>query len=165
MFFQETLLIHHSQEGSYEEHKHPALGLLSALGLTTHSFMDGVGIGLGFHISSSMGSLIAVAVISHDFSDGLNTGSLTLVHKNTIKKTLTLVLADAAAPVLGALSTLFFSLPEKALLLYLGFFAGFLLYVGIADILIEAHKINTSLKTVAMTILGTIFIFLVSQVV
>ena len=69
------------------------------------------------------------------------------------------------APVLGALSTLLFRLPEKALLVYLGFFAGFLLYIGIATILIEAHREKSSLKTVLMTILGAAFIFVVSQVI
>jgi len=160
---EKSILVHHGQEGSYEEHRHPSIGLLSALGLTFHSFLDGVAIGLGFQISSSDGMLIAIAVIGHDFSYGLNTGSLMLVHKNTLGKTLALVLADAIAPVLGALATLLFRLPDKAILLYLGFFAGFLLYVGIADILIEAHRKNSSLKTVGMTIAGVIFIFLVSR--
>ena len=157
------VLVHHSQEGSYEEHKHPDLGLLSAVGLSIHSFFDGVGIGLGFQISSAAGILIAIAVISHDFADGLNTGTLMLVHRNTSAKTMALILIDATAPVLGALSTLLFRLPEKALLVYLGFFAGFLLYVGIASILIEAHRGKSSLRTVLMTILGVAFIFVVSQ--
>jgi ZIP family zinc transporter len=162
---EKTILVHHDQEGSYEEHRHPSVGLLSAIGLTTHSFLDGVGIGLGFSISSSVGILIAVAVVSHDFSDGLNTGSLMLVHQNTLRRTLALILADAIAPVLGAASTLFFRLPDEALLLYLGFFAGFLLYIGIAVILTEAYEKSTSLRTVAMTILGVTLIFLVSRVV
>ena len=162
---EKAMLVHHSQAGSHEEPSCPALGLLSAVCLSIHSFFDGVGIGLGFQISSATGILIAIAVISHDFSDGLNTGSLMLVHGNTPKKTIALILADATAPVLGALSTLLFRLPEKALLVYLGFFAGFLLYVGIATILMEAHRKKSSLKTVLMTILGAAFIFVVSQVI
>ena len=162
---EKSILVHHSSEGSYEEHRHPDVGLLSALGLTAHSFLDGIGIGLGFSISSPVGILIAVGVISHDFADGLNTGSLMLVHKNTINRTWALVLADAAAPVLGAWVTRFFSLPDWALLIYLGFFAGFLLYVGIAEILIEAHRDGSSLRTVGMTILGVLFMFAVSHIV
>jgi len=161
---EKTILVHHSEEGSFEEHKHPAVGLLSALGLTTHSFMDGVAIGLGFQLSTADGMLIAVAIVGHDFSDGLNTGSLMLVNKNTVAQTWALIVADAAAPVLGAFSTLFFTLPQKAVLLYLGFFAGFLLYVGIAEILVEAHHVKSSMKTVGMTIAGVAFIYLVSQV-
>jgi len=42
---------------------------------------------------------------------------------------------DALAPVAGAACTLLFSVPPGALLLYLAFFAGFLLYIGAADVL------------------------------
>jgi ZIP family zinc transporter len=161
---EKAMLVHHSREGAAEKHRLPSLGLLSAVCLVIHSFFDGVGIGLGFQISPATGILIAIAVVSHDFADGLNTGSLMLVHGNSPAKTSALILADAAAPVLGAFSTLLFRLPEKALLLYLGFFTGILLYVGIASILIEAHRERSSLRTVLMTILGAAFIFAVSQV-
>lgn len=161
--FEKLLLIHHSHEESYSEHKHPTVGIVSALALAGHSFMDGVGIGLGFQISSATGIIVAIAVISHDFSDGLNTVSLALAHKNPDKKALILLLIDSLAPVLGAASTLLFSIPEHLLVLYLGFFAGFLLYIGASDILPEAHSSHSSVKTILMTILGVVFIFFVTR--
>src|SRR5205085_639497 len=81
--FEKVLLIHKEDEETYGLHKHPHIGIASALALSGHSFLDGVGIGLGFQASSAIGILVAIAVISHDFSDGLNTVSLTLVHKNS----------------------------------------------------------------------------------
>ncbi len=110
-----------------------------------------------------MGILVAVAVISHDFSDGLNTVSLILAHKNTDKKALAFLFIDAIAPVLGGLSTLLFQLPKNILLLYLGFFAGFLLYIGASDILPEAHSQHSSYKTILMTIMGVLFIFIITR--
>ncbi len=160
---EKLLLIHHSKEEEYGEHKHPTVGVLSALALSGHSFLDGVGIGLGFQVSSTVGLLVAVAVISHDFSDGLNTVSLMLTHKNTTQRAKTMLLIDAIAPVLGAASTLLFSLPEKALVIYLGFFAGFLLYIGASDILPEAHAQHSSKWTILMTVLGVSFIFLITR--
>lgn len=160
---EKLLLIHHAQEGEYEDHKHPTVGMLSALALSGHSFLDGVGIGLGFQVSSVVGILVAVAVISHDFSDGLNTVSLVIRHKNSDRKALIFLFIDAIAPVLGALSTLLFRLPDNFLVLYLGFFAGFLLYIGASDILPEAHSKHSSLGTILMTLLGVIFIFLVTR--
>lgn len=162
---EKTLLIHHSQEENYSEHKHPSVGVFSALALAGHSFLDGVGIGLGFQVSPAIGIFVAIAVIAHDFSDGLNTVTLALVNKNTAQKAFGLLLLDAAAPVLGILSTNFFTLSDKFLLLYLGFFAGFLLYIGVADILPEAHSQKSSLKTILMTIIGIIFIFLITKLV
>jgi zinc transporter ZupT len=156
-------LIHHAQEESYADHHHPQVGLLSALALVGHSFMDGVGIGLGFQVSTTIGIAVAVAVIAHDFADGLNTMSLMLAHKNTTRRSLLLLALDALAPLIGAVSTLFFQLPPHILALYLGFFAGFLLYISAADILPEAHSKHRSTLTIALTVLGTIFIFVVTR--
>ena len=163
--FEKLVLIHHAHEEQYGKHKHPTVGALSALALIGHSFLDGVGIGLAFQVSPTVGILVAIAVIAHDFSDGLNTVSLLLVHKNTNKKALYFLFLDAMAPVVGVLSTNFFILPENALVLYLGFFAGFLLYIGAADILPEAHSERSSILTIILTILGAAFIFLVSRVI
>lgn len=160
---EKTLLIHHEQEDAYGKHKHPAVGVMSALALVGHSFFDGVGIGLGFHISSTVGLLIAVAVIAHDFSDGLNTVSIILMHKNTQKKAIFFLFLDALAPVFGVISTMFFTISEDLLILYLGFFAGFLLYIGASEILPEAHSKHSSYKTIMMTVLGALFIFVISR--
>lgn len=161
---EKVLLVHHEHEHSYGAHKHPSVGVASALALSGHSFLDGVGIGLGFQISPTIGVLIALAVIAHDFSDGLNTVSLALLNKNSQKKSFKLLLIDAFAPILGALSTRFFTIPDNYLVLYLGFFAGFLLYIGASEILPEAHSEHSSLTTIGLTIAGTVFIFLVSRV-
>ncbi len=157
-------LIHHAQEGSYADHHHPQVGVFSALALVGHSFMDGVGIGLGFQVSRTIGIAVAVAVIAHDFADGLNTVGLMLAHRNTERRSLLLGL-DALAPFLGAVSTLFFQVPPTILALYLGFFAGFLLYISAADILPEAHSEHSSVLTIVMTLLGALFIFFVTRMV
>lgn len=162
---EKLLLVHHSHETEYGLHRHPTVGVLSALALSGHSFLDGVGIGLGFQVSSAVGILVALAVIAHDFSDGLNTVSLLLAHHNTPRRALGFLLLDAAAPVIGGLSTLFFTLSPQSLLLYLGFFAGFLLYIGASDILPEAHSHGASVKTIIATLVGVAFIFLVTQTI
>jgi len=162
---EKTILIHHMHEGEYAEHRHPNVGILSALALVGHSFMDGVAIGLGFKVAGTVGVLVAVAVISHDFTDGMNTITLMLHHKNSDKKAKAFLLLDAIAPVLGVLSTLSFEISSRFLLWYLGFFAGFLLYIGVSDILPEAHSKHSSLKLVGLTILGVVFIFLVTRLI
>jgi len=160
---EKVLLIHHSHEDQYGPHTHPTVGKFQALALAGHSFLDGVGVGLGFQISPETGVFVAIAVVAHDFADGLNTVSLMLRHKNNDRRAMQFLFIDAIAPVLGILSTLFFTLSEKTLLLYLGFFAGFLLYIGVSDILPEAHSKNSSLKTVGMTVLGVVLIFIITK--
>jgi zinc transporter ZupT len=159
-------LIHH---GAYEEEHdghmptHPTVGLLSALALTGHSFLDGVGIGLGFQVNAAAGLAVAIAVIGHDMSDGLNTVTLMLVNRNTSRRALVLLAMDAIAPILGTLSTFLFTIQGVALPLYLGFFAGFLLYIGASDILPAAHGKQSSAGTVALTAVGAVFAFIITR--
>jgi len=158
------LLVHHGHEGHYAQHRHPQRGVLAAAALIGHSFMDGVGIGLGFQASPAVGVAVAVAVIAHDFCDGLNTVSLMLVHGNTRPRAFAMLALDAAAPVAGAAASLLFQLPPAWLMLYLGFFAGFLLYIGAADVLPEAHTgagPSESLVLIGLTCTGAAFAFAV----
>ncbi len=156
---EKTILIHHAHEADYAVHHHPQVGVLSALALAGHSLMDGVGIGLGWQISPAVGLLVAIAVISHDFTDGMNTVTLMLNHNNTPAKSKLFLLIDSLAPLIGVVATLFFSFSPHFLVLYLGFFAGFLLYIGASDILPEAHSQKSSYKLIALTILGVVFVF------
>lgn len=160
---EKVFLVHHSHESDYGEHNHQAIGKLSAGALILHSFFDGVAIGLGFQASTTIGITVALAIIAHDFSDGLNTVSLMLAHNNTDKKARKFLLLDALAPVLGGLSTLFFTFPSGVLIMFLGFFAGFLIYMGASDILPEAHSKDSSLWTVFATILGAVFMYSVTS--
>jgi zinc transporter ZupT len=159
-------IIHSAHEDEYgTDHKHPTVGIVSALALSAHSFFDGIGIGLAFQVNAGVGVAVAIAVIAHDFTDGLNTVTLMLVNKNNIKRSIALLLLDATTPLLGAASTLLFRLSDKDLLVYLGFFAGFLLYIGASDILPEAHAKHPSRLTLALTVLGVLFIFVISRLV
>jgi len=160
---EKLLLIHRGQELSYADHHHPDVGLLSALALVGHSFVDGMGIGLGFQVSPRVGLVVATSVIAHDFADGLNTVGLMLAHQNTHRRALGMLALDALAPLAGAASTLAVQLPPPLLPLYLGFFAGFLLYIGAADILPEAHSHRSSALTIALTCLGAAFVFAVTR--
>lgn len=153
----------HEEEYAVHDHRHPTVGVIGATGLSFHSLLDGVGIGLGFHVSPHVGLLIALAVIAHDFSDGLNAVTLMLVNKNTTKKAIFFLLLDAFAPVVGAFSTFLFTIPTSILQLYLGFFAGFLLYIGASDLLPEAHSRHSSWKMILLTVLGVVFIFTVTR--
>jgi zinc and cadmium transporter len=158
-----AVALHGGHEGEYEthQHHHPGVGLASAMALTAHSFLDGVGIGLGFQVSNTVGLAVAIAVVTHDFADGLNTVTVMRMHGNTPRRTVAMLAADALAPALGATSTLFFSVSDGVLALYLGAFAGFLLYLATADILPEAHATHPSRLTLVSTLGGVGLMWLV----
>ena len=68
-------------------------------------------------------------------------------------------------PSIGAALTLFIRVPEQGLLVYLGVFAGFLLYIGASDVLPEAHADHSSIKTVGLTVLGAVTMFVVLTII
>lgn len=161
---EKNLLLHHEHEEQYGHHRHPKVGVASALALCGHSLLDGVGIGLAFQVNNSVGMAVAVAIIAHKFADGLSTAGLMLLHKNSRRRTVGMVLLNAVLPMLGAASTLFFTIPDQALVLYLGFFAGFLLYIGASDILPQAHDEKSSRLTIGLTVAGTALMFAIISV-
>lgn len=160
---EKSILIHHSQEHDYDVHHHPQVGIASALALSGHSFLDGLGIGLGFQAGTSVGIAVAIAVIAHDFSDGLNTVTLMLVNNNNRRRAFRMLMVDALAPVAGAIVGTLVHISDAGLTLYLSFFAGFLLYIGASEILPEAHSKHSSYATIALTVLGAVFMFFVTR--
>ncbi len=160
---EKSILIHHSQEHEYEVHHHPQVGIASALALSGHSFLDGLGIGLGFQAGTGVGIAVAIAVIAHDFSDGLNTVTLMIINNNNRRKAFKMLLVDALAPVAGAIVGTTVHISDGGLTLYLGFFAGFLLYIGASEILPEAHSKHSSYVTILLTILGATCMFFVTR--
>lgn len=139
----------------------PQVGLTAAAAMVGHSLMDGVALGAAFQVNGAIGTSVALAVIAHDFADGFNTYTITSLYGNDRRKALTMLVADAVAPVVGAASTLLFTLPEEALGSYLGFFGGALLYLAAAEILPEAHHEHPARSTLLFTVLGVGFIWLV----
>lgn len=159
----ERLLAARQAAHGAEEHGHrvPEVGLTAAAAMVGHSAMDGVAIGAAFQVGGGMGGAVALAVVAHDFADGFNTFTLTTLYGNDRRKAVAMLVADACAPVLGALSTIFFTIPEQLLGGYLGLFGGVLLYLAAAEILPEAHHEHPARSTLLCTVAGAAFVWLV----
>lgn len=162
---EKSILIHHSHEENYTAHHHPHVGFASAVALIGHSFLDGMSIGLAFQVNQAVGMAVAVAVIGHRFVDGFNGVNLMLINKNGIKQTQKVLWVVALAPIAGALLANWLNLPEKALVIYMGFFAGFMIYIGAADILPEAHRKKSSRGTIILTVLGALLMLVIARLV
>ena len=128
--------------------------------MSFHSFLDGVAIGIAFHVSSVVGAIVTAAVLTHDFSDGINTVSMILHHGGDRKQALKWLALDAVAPVLGVLSTFAFSISESAVSIILAVFCGFFIYIGASDLLPESHHEHPTRWTTIATVLGMAVIYL-----
>ena len=156
--------VHEPADHDYGDHAHDLAGSLGALGLIGHSLLDGLAIGLAFHVNSSVGWTVGIAVLAHDFADGLNTVTLMRRAGHNRRRAMIALGLDAIAPVIGVLIAAVLSPSDEFLALYLGAFAGLLTYLATADILPEAHAHHPSRITLLMTVLGVAFMYLVSVV-
>src|SRR5881394_2901294 len=139
IFLLEKLTIIHSEkQHDAPGHTHQ-VGLVGAIGLSFHSFLDGLAIGVGFKAGTSVGVIVLLAVVAHDFADGLNTVTFMLATRNSPLRTGALLVVDAVAPVAGALAAGALNIAPRVVAFQLAFFAGFLLYLGASDLLPQVH--------------------------
>lgn len=161
-FLAERLLVLHHRDEPEQARAHAPVGALGAAGLSLHSFIDGLGIGLAFHLSTGTGLLVFLAVVSHDFADGLNTVSFVLRQSADRRQALRWLSADAAAPLLGAIVGSQIAVSEHKLGYLLAAYAGFFLYLGGTDLLPEAHGEHPSWARVWLTVLGFVATFAIA---
>lgn len=160
-----TILLHHAHEDEYAHHSHPHVGKAQALAIISHTFVDGLMIGLSFGVSQGVGIGVSVAILAHDFCDGLNTVSLMMRHGNSKSSTVKFLVANAIAPLVGGLIGLMVEVPQGSLPYLFGGFSGVLLYIAAADVLPEAHAKHSGWKTFALTLGGVIIAYGITQFV
>jgi zinc transporter ZupT len=127
--------------------------------------MDGVAIGVAYQVSAQVGLVVAVGVLLHDFSDGINTIEILAGRGLDRRTSIRWLLADAAAPVAGVLTTVFFSMPKEEFGRVLALFCGFFLYIGAAELLPESQHAHSTRLTTFATLLGMGTLYLVIKMV
>ena len=160
-FLAERALVLHHRDEPEQARAHEQVGVLGAAGLSVHSFIDGLGIGLAFGLNTSTGVLVLIAVLAHDFADGLNTVGFILSQSGDRRKALRWLSIDAVAPLVGAIVGASLSVSEHTLGQLLALYAGFFLYMGATDLLPEAHQHPSRLR-VGLTAAGFGAVFVVA---
>ncbi len=140
-----------------ETHRH--IGFIGSLGMSFHSFLDGVALAAGLAIGGGLGLVIAAVVIMHRFSDGIGIVSLLLASRTPRSEIYRWVSLVAVAPVVGVIVGLLLPIPDEVLGGMLAVFAGFFLYIGAAELLPEAHRTDRSRWVVVATFTGVAAIY------
>ena len=152
-FLVERALVLHHRDEPEQARAHARVGALGAAGLSLHSFLDGFGIALAFHVNLATGLLVFLAVVSHDFADGMNTVSFVLRQSGDVPSARKWLAVDAAAPFLGAVVGAAIGISDRGLGYILAVYVGFFLFLGATDLLPEAHS-HPSWRRVFLTVAG-----------
>ncbi len=136
------LLVHLSQHTlaphfHFGEETHEVSEMVSVtalVGLLLHTFVDGVAIASGFHVSAALGTLVFVAILLHKFPEGLAISSLFLAAGAGRDKALYAAIALGIATILGVVLT-----DTLGILVTYGLAvsAGVTLYVGASNLIPE----------------------------
>jgi ZIP family zinc transporter/zinc and cadmium transporter len=138
-FFEHTVAphFHFGEEVHGDVMMNPAVGFSALVGLTTHTFFDGVSIASGFLVSVPLGLLIFFAVVLHKLPEGFTVASIALASGAGKRGALGASVVLAAATLAGVvLMHRFAAVVSYALPLS----TGVTLYVAASDLIPEVNE-------------------------
>jgi zinc transporter ZupT len=138
-FFEHTLAphFHFGEEVHDDLMVNPAVGFSALVGLSIHTFFDGVSIASGLLISVPLGLLIFCAVALHKIPEGFTVASIALASGRGKQGALTASAVLAAATLLGVL---FMNRFPGAVGYGLPLSTGVTLYVAASDLIPEVNE-------------------------
>jgi len=162
-FLEQFVGSHEPAESDYgHDHKHTVeiAGLVGAVAMAGHIFLDGVALALAFKVSTELGIAVFIAMIVHAFSDGLNTVALLIKTNQWREKGKYLLGLDAVARIGGAALGSSLTISDGNLAIYLAAFSGIVIYLATSHILPEAHSKHPSKVTMFATLAGVVIMWL-----
>src|SRR5687768_11727861 len=105
-FFEHTLAphFHFGEEHHDDVMVNPAVGISALIGLSIHTFFDGVSIASGFLVSLPLGLLIFFAVVLHKIPEGVTVASIALASGHSKRAALSASFLLGGATLAGVLA-------------------------------------------------------------
>jgi len=128
---------HFGEEVHGEEMVNPAVGFSALVGLSIHTFFDGVSIASGFLVSVPLGLLVFFAVFLHKLPEGFTVASIALACGRGKRGALTATYVLAVSTLTGVIGMNFFA---SAVPYALPLSTGVTLYVAATDLLPEVNE-------------------------
>jgi zinc transporter ZupT len=163
------LLVHVMEHGitphfHYGEETHmdggPMTGIMALVGLSMHSFMDGLALAAAVRSSSNLGLFMFMALLLHRIPEGATISSIFLARGFGRRGALLASAGLAVATLLGAMSQSALHLSPAPVLAMAG---GLVIYVASSDLLPEAQKERGWKSTLAL--LTGFAIFLITAMI
>jgi zinc transporter ZupT len=137
--FEHTLAphFHFGEEHHDDVMVNPAVGISALVGLSIHTFFDGVSIASGFLVSLPLGLLIFFAVVLHKIPEGVTVASIALASGHSKRAALSASFLLGGATLAGVLAmhqvagTVAYALPLST---------GVTLYVAASDLIPEVNE-------------------------
>jgi len=160
-FFEHTLAphFHFGEEVHGELMLQPTVAMAALIGLSIHTFFDGVSIAAGLLISGPLGLLIFGAVILHKLPEGFTVASIALASGHGKRGALAAAGALALATLLGALAM---NRVPEAVSYALPLSTGVTLYVAASDLIPEVNE-ERGFRMAAVVFLGVVLFYVTER--
>ena len=140
------------------------LGRVSGGLLILHSFRDGMVIGAAYTASRSAGLIVTLGIVAHDVGDGMNTIILATRGEKATAFDFLFLAADAVAPLLGGLLTIWWVQSPANAVALLAVAAGFFVQMATSDLLRKPGEyLRAARVTVPVSLAGVGFIYLATR--
>jgi ZIP family zinc transporter/zinc and cadmium transporter len=151
----------HFGEETHPEHVDVGVGVSALVGLSIHSFFDGISVASGFVISPRLGLLLFIAIILHKAPEGFTIASIMLAGGYSRRTAQMSSIAVGAAGILGAVVVY----PLQSFVGEgLAFSAGVTLYVAASDLIPEVNRSERGFVAV-MVFFGVVLYYLTERVI
>jgi len=149
-FLQFVVLFHPCHDEDCSKH----MGVTSVIGLSLHSFIDGLIIAASFEAGSQIGILTAAAILLHKLPDGITISGILLHAGASAGKIFSFSALTASFTPIGALLGLFIfkDLPQTYMGALLALTAGSFLFLAASDLIPETHKCKSRLAPLSLFI-------------
>jgi zinc transporter ZupT len=154
---EKAVMLHSCGEQECETHN---MGWVAAVGMSADNVVDGIGIAIGYLTDPMLGILITIVVIAHEIPQGITTAVLMRDAGFRLPQIMaTLVFAGAMYPFGALLSGI---IPPHLYKAILAFVAGSFIYIGVGDLLLEAHR-RFNVKVVFSVLFGATVLLVLTQ--
>lgn len=151
----------HFGEETHPEHIGVGVGFSALVGLSIHSFFDGISVASGFVISPRLGLLLFMAIILHKAPEGFTIASIMLAGGHSRRTALLSSVAVGAAGVIGAIVMY----PLEGLVGQgLAVSAGVTLYVATSDLIPEVNRGEDS-RVAVMVFVGVLLYYVTERLI
>ncbi len=158
-FVEHTAVRHfHFGAETHTDHVGGDVGLAALVGLSIHSFFDGISIAAGFFVSPTLGLLLFVAIILHKAPEGFTIASIMLAAGRSRAAAQLSSVVVGSATIVGALAVY----PMRRYVAEgLALSAGVTLYVAASDLIPEVNR--SEARAIAAVVFAGVLLYALTE--